>query len=151
VRPRNPTLDRWSGDGKKSPAYRRSRKQEKETAKRLGGRTVIASGAKFRKGDAEVPGIARIECKATGADSFRVTKEMLDKIDNAAIGNDQIAIIEIEFVDQLGKPIDSVCVLRRSALTALLNRLADGSSETAAKRGVRRVKLHDASRSTNKE
>lgn len=129
---RNPILERWKFEGRNPKAYTRSRKQERETKDKLiGGRAIPASGAKFRKGDAEVPNLVRIECKATQADSFRVTKEMIGKVTNAALASNQVPFIEIEFINDKGKPIDAYCVMRRGDLTGLLNRLTDAETIVA--------------------
>jgi hypothetical protein len=122
------------------PAYNRSKFQEKETKERLiGGRAIPASGAKFRKADVEVIDLARIECKATGAKSFSVTREMIRKVEEAGMLSNQIPYIEIEFVNLKGQATDSACVLTRHALTALLNRVSDATGIIPTdKRGKRR-------------
>jgi hypothetical protein len=135
-------LNRGAKDEKKAKAYKRAPKQEKAAAVRLGGRQTAASGARFYKGDVKVPGLARIECKCTGADSFRVTREMLDTIERAGLLNDEIPFIEVEFIDpKSGKTKDRVCVLRQSALTGLLNRLKDAEGPPP-ERSVGRAKPH---------
>ena len=147
----NPTLDRWQGKGKLKSAYKRAPKQEKETVARLKGRAIPASGSKFRKGDAEVPDVVRIECKATEADSFRVTKDMLRKIENAAVGSGQFAMIEIEFVDAKQNVLFSCCVMKRSAVTSLINRVTDaeGSAPTD-RRSEQRAERHNGWRTPDK-
>jgi hypothetical protein len=79
-------------------AYWHSRKQEKRTAKGLGGRRVSGSGNGVRKGDVQVPALARIECKTTSNISFSVTRRMIEKLENAGIANDEVPVIQIEFL-----------------------------------------------------
>ncbi len=65
-------------------------------AKRLGGQRVAMSGAGDTKGDVRLKGVCRVECKNTKHDSFRVTAEMMKKIEDAAIGTDEIPVICVE-------------------------------------------------------
>lgn len=131
----NPRLAQWTGRARLAPAYKRSRGQERDTAKSLkGGRLIPASGAKFRKADVEVVNLARVECKATGAKSFSVTREMIRKVEDAGLMSNQIPYLEIEFVDNKGKTQESACVISRHALTILLNRLADAEGITPTDR-----------------
>lgn len=109
---RNPFLARGEQTAKQSKGYHRARKQEKETAKRLGGHTVLASGSMHTKGDVQVRRAARVECKATQKKSFSVTQEMLDKIIIAGTNNDEIPYIEIEFLDEAGAVTRRVAVLQ---------------------------------------
>lgn len=147
----NPSLARMQGKAKLSSAYKRAPKQEKATVARLKGRAIPASGSKFRKGDAEVPDLVRIECKATEADSFRVTKDMIRKIENASVGSGQIAMIEIEFVDDKEKTLYSCCVMKRSAVTSLINRVTDAEGTAPTdKRSERRAEHHNGWRTPNK-
>lgn len=147
----NPSLARMQGKSKLGSAYKRAPKQEKAAVARLKGRAIPASGAKFRKGDVEVPDLVRIECKATEADSFRVTKGMLRTIENASIGSGQIPMMEIEFVDENGKTLYAACVMKRSAITSLINRVTDaeGSAPTD-RRSERRAERHNGWRSKDK-
>lgn len=102
------------------PAYRRSRKQERELAGRSGGRLVSGSGSGLDKGDVKkYSGVFRIEAKTTGADSFRVTKKMIQQIEEAALPNGELPAIIIEFVDQRGKPISEVAVIPTDFLESL--------------------------------
>lgn len=83
----------------RSDAHRRSRKQEQELADRIGGDTTPASGAKHIKGDVRLQRVVRLECKTTTKKSFSVTREMLDKIQNAACGAGEIPAFVVEFLD----------------------------------------------------
>lgn len=101
-RSHNPILDRLERDGKQSKAYRASAGLEKKLAKRTGGYRTSGSGNKNEKGDVRVRGVARIEHKATQHASFRVTKEMLNKIELAARGCDELPIMVIDFLNARG-------------------------------------------------
>lgn len=132
---KNPRIKHWQGNAELAPAYKRSRKQEKETKTRLtGARAIPASGSRFRKTDVEVPNLARIECKATRAKSFSVTRGMLAIVEDAALLNNQIPYIEIEFVNDKEKVEEAYCVLPRASLENLLNRIADAEGITPTDR-----------------
>lgn len=102
-RSRNPILDRLEKKGKQSKAYRASPRLEKKLAKKTKGYTTTGSGNKKEKGDVRVRGIARMEHKATQAASFRVTKEMLDKIELAGRGCDELPVLVVDFLDERGR------------------------------------------------
>ena len=89
----------------------RSRRQEKDLAKRIGGQTTIASGALDVKGDVRKKGILRIEAKTTSKASFSVTREMIQKIEDAALPAGEFPAIEIEFTDMFGKSLHKVAVV----------------------------------------
>lgn len=80
----------------RSPGIYRSRKQEEATAYRLGGRVTKASGASYEKGDVRINGVIRLEAKTTTKDSFRVTAEVISKIEMAALGSGELPVIEVE-------------------------------------------------------
>lgn len=101
-------------------AYHRSAKQEKEIAKAVGGRLTPRSGAGKEKGDVRLKGIARIEAKTTSRKSFSVTLEMLNKLMDAAVPTGEIPIHCIEFLDEDGKPIQSVAIMPVWAMQELL-------------------------------
>lgn len=82
----------------KSAAYIRAPKQEREIAKRVGGRVTPGSGAGEEKADVRVRGLHRIECKATSRQSFSVTREMLDKLSTAAHTAGEMPLLVIEFL-----------------------------------------------------
>lgn len=48
-------------------------------------------------------GVLRLEHKATQNKSFSVTREMLEKIELAGRGCDEIPILVVEFLDERGK------------------------------------------------
>jgi hypothetical protein len=100
------------GTGKQSVAHRRAPKQERELAKRSGGRLTPGSGSKTQKGDVrKAYGIIRIEAKTTTKKSFSVTKEMVRKIEDASLPNGEIPAIVIEFINENGDPEMEVAVV----------------------------------------
>lgn len=94
-----------------NPSYRRSRRQEKEIATKLGGRRTAASGSKDEKGDVRLKGVLRIEAKTTKNKSFSVTLDMISQIEEAALASDEMPVIAIEFNDGRGKKIKEVAVV----------------------------------------
>jgi len=116
------SLDSFMNRDKKkgNPSYRRSRKQEREIAGRLGGRTTAASGSKDEKGDVRVKGIMRIEAKTTKHKSFSVTLDMVRQIEEAALVSGEMPVIAIEFINSQGVPIKEVCVCPSYVLQELL-------------------------------
>lgn len=124
-RSQNPILARLERDGKQSKAYRASPKLEKKLAKRTKGYRTAGSGNKKEKGDVRVRGVARIEHKATQASSFRVTKDMLDKIENAGRGCDEIPILVVDFLNERGETEQrEIAVLPFRDLLDLINESA---------------------------
>lgn len=107
------------------PSVHRSRKQERSTAKRVGGNVTKASGAgDFEKGDVRVKRVSRIECKTTKAKSFSVTLDMIEKIEAAALQAGEVPVMEIEIDNTARKPV-SVIVMPSWALDMLLQRGAE--------------------------
>ena len=79
----------------KSDNQKRSQRQEKRAAKRIGGRVTAASGAVGVKGDVRLLGDTRMECKFTRAQSFNLKLAELEKLEREASGEDPV--FEIEF------------------------------------------------------
>lgn len=100
----------------KYQAQRRSEKQEKELAKKLNGQVTKASGSQTEKGDVRVRGLLRVEAKTTSKKSFSITREMIEKINNAAIYSGENPAMVIEFIDEQGKPLHEVAVVPTWAL-----------------------------------
>lgn len=107
---------------KGNSSYRRSRKQEKELATRLGGKKTLASGSKSEKGDVRVRGVLRIEAKTTKHKSFSVTIDMVRQIEDAALCSDELPCIVIEFNDGAGKKVKEIAVVPTYVLDELVNR-----------------------------
>jgi len=79
-----------------SPAHARSRTQEKALAVRVGGKTIKASGAGDERGDVRLRGFVRLEAKTTRHASFSVTESLVDKLESAVVGTDEVPIMQIE-------------------------------------------------------
>ena len=102
-------------------AFSRSPKQESELADRLGGGVVKGSGCGDIKGDVRLQGVARIECKTTTKKSFSVTREMLDKIEDAAVMAGEVPAMVVEFIDEKGKPQGELAIVPTYVLDTLIN------------------------------
>lgn len=90
----------------------RSKVQEARVAKDLGGRTTIGSGNKTEKADVRVPGFVRVECKNTKDTGYRVTGEAIRKLEQAAVGANEIPIMQVEVeVGPDGKAGAAFCVM----------------------------------------
>jgi translation elongation factor EF-Tu-like GTPase len=105
-----------------NPSYRRSRKQEKQLAIRVGGRTTAASGSKAEKGDVRKKRVLRLEAKTTKNKSFSVTLEMIHKIEEAAMLSDELPVLLIEFNNGAGKKIKEVVVCPSYVLDEIAQR-----------------------------
>jgi hypothetical protein len=101
-------------------AHNRAPFQEREIAKRVGGKVTKASGAQMEKGDARVKGVVRIEAKSTSNKSFSVTREIIDKIEAAALGAGEVPYLEIELLGPDGRPTHRVAVMPTWALDMML-------------------------------
>lgn len=108
--------------GKKHNAQQRSLQQEKELAKRIGGRTVRGSGRGNEKGDVRIEKILRIEAKTTSKSSFSVSLNMIEKIESAAMSAGECPAIVVEFLDANGKPISEVAVVPTWALNSITSK-----------------------------
>lgn len=102
-----------------SVAYRAAPKHEARIAAQHGGRVTRGSGNQGEKGDVRVPGKMRIECKATGAKSFSVTIDMMEKVENAVAAG-ELPLLNVCFVDASGKPIKSCYVVPDYAMDEFL-------------------------------
>jgi len=115
-----PRRRRRAGGGGEAAAQ--APKQEKAVAARLGGHRVRGSGSGYVKGDVRVTGIARVELKSTTASSFRVTMDMIKKIEEAAAsGGTEVPAIEIDMLDGFGRMRKSIAVIPVWALEVLID------------------------------
>lgn len=96
--------------------------QERKLAARFGGRVTKASGALDEKGDVRIKGVARIEAKCTQANSFSITQDMLQGIEMAAVGDGELPVIVVDFLDRTGKVKNSVAVMPMYALDDFIAR-----------------------------
>lgn len=115
---RDSFLNRDKGQSK---GYHRAKRQEKELSIRMGGALVPGSGSSVQKGDVKgcFGGLVRIEAKTTGAKSFSITRDMVRKIEDAALPNNELPAIVVEFIDELGNPQMEVAVVPTWALQHL--------------------------------
>ena len=81
-----------------SDSHRHAPKQEKQLAARLGGKLTPGSGSGYLKGDVQIKGVARIEAKSTQRKSYALSRELVDKIEGAAIQTGEIPIFQIDFL-----------------------------------------------------
>lgn len=103
-------IDRANGVPGKSKSHTRAPKQEKELAKLVKGRRTPGSGSKALKGDVRKKRVVRIEAKTTKNNSFSVTRDMVRKIEEAALPYDELPVIVVEFNDGKGKKVSEVAV-----------------------------------------
>jgi hypothetical protein len=101
-------LDRDKRHGNSS--YRRAPKQEKQLALRIKGQRISGSGSGPVKGDVRRRRVVRIEAKTTWAASFRVTLEMVNRLEDAALAADELPIMVIEFNNKRGRPLKEIIV-----------------------------------------
>lgn len=123
----NPFLKRLEKKSKQSKAYWYSKKQEKNIAKDYGGYNISGSGSGKKKGDAVVPNVLRVEAKSTSKKSFSITRDMIDKIENAAVGSNELPIIEIDFLKELGNK-DTLVILPKWAFEELFDAIKNKTS-----------------------
>lgn len=129
-RSQNPILDRIERKAKQSKAYHASKGLEQSIAKHVGGRRTAGSGNKLTKGDVRKNGVMRIEHKGTCADSFRVTYSMLEKIELAARGCDELPILVVEFLDERGRSRNmKVAVIPFQDLLDLMDQAHDSETK----------------------
>lgn len=103
-----------------SASHRRAPKQEKELAERMKGRRVPGSGSGSEKGDVKkAHGIYRIEAKTTKNKSFSVTRDMIDKLEIAALPHNEVPALIVEFIDETGKPQGELAIIPTYALEVI--------------------------------
>jgi Holliday junction resolvase len=113
-----PTKETKAGKPRKkllNASQKRAKKQEKEQAQVLRAQRVVASGSGVEKGDVRKRGLLRLECKTTKHASFSVTREMVRKIEEAALSSGEMPAIVVEFNDN-GKKVMEVAVVPLYAL-----------------------------------
>lgn len=116
----NHVIERIEGKSNLTRSHKRSKAQERETAKRTGGRLTPASGSGAVKGDVRLKGLARIECKTTKNKSFSVTREMVDRLETAATLSGEMPVIVVEFNDDHGRKLGELVVCPSYVLDTLL-------------------------------
>lgn len=123
------------------PSKRRAPQQEKELAKVLGAKQTSGSGNQTEKGDLRKRGAFRLEAKCTRQKSFSLTREMWEKLEDAASLNRQpeIPVMHVEFLDEHGVREKGLYVLREADLEELLRGQTDAAHVADA--GAARSKL----------
>ncbi len=116
----NPMLDRWARTSNLTKSHKRSGKQERELAKRTGGRLTPASGSGVVKGDVRVKGKIRIEAKTTKHKSFAVSLAMFQRLEESALSTGEMPVIVVEFITPDGKPIAELAVVPTYVLDGLV-------------------------------
>lgn len=124
----NHFMNREARRGKKSKAYWRAPHQEKDLSRRLGAKQISRSGAGTKKGDLFIEGVVRIEAKTTSANSFSVSKTMLDKIRNSAMACGEIPVLVVEFLDIAGKPEAELAICDLKQLELLISHAASANN-----------------------
>lgn len=103
-----------------SPAHNHAPVQEAKIAKRIGGAVTRGSGNGYVKGDARRPGLVRVESKCTSRKSFSVTREMIEKLEAAVFGADEIPVFDIQMLDEQGKPAHKLLMVPDWAMSFVL-------------------------------
>lgn len=62
----------------------------------MGGKQTKASGALNEKGDVRIHKVARIENKTTKHDSFSVSVDLVEKLQNSVAGSGEVPIMQVE-------------------------------------------------------
>ena len=98
---------------------RRSRRQEKRVAEDVGGSCQAGSGSRWEmKGDVRKLDAVRVECKTTRGKGFRVTREVLEKIEREASGL-ETPVLQLDFENGDGT-VSSYGIVRWDDLLTLL-------------------------------
>lgn len=116
----NPMLARAAKAGQIGHSHKRAPKQERELAKRLGGRVTPASGSRDVKGDVRIKGVLRLEAKTTKNKSFSVTLDMVRKIEEAAASGGELPVLVVEFNDGMGRKLAEVAVCPTYVLDSIV-------------------------------
>lgn len=84
---------------------RKSRKFERDSSQKLGGRTTYNSGAGAEKGDARVPGRWSVENKATDRKSFSIRSDTWETIRGIAMQRGENPVLLVQMRNRHGKPV----------------------------------------------
>lgn len=84
---------------------RKSRKFERDSSQKLGGRTTYNSGAGAEKGDARVPGKWSVENKATDRKSFSIRSDTWETIRGIAMSRGENPVLLVQLRNRNGKPV----------------------------------------------
>lgn len=99
-----------------------SRKQERTVMSDLGGRVMPASGARAGyKGDGRVFDRIRVEMKESFSSTFRLTREILNKIRGECAGKEEPVVV-VDFKDKrTGGTEDRWCVIEYKVLKRIMD------------------------------
>lgn len=121
------------------PSKRHAPRHEKSLAQALGANLTRGSGNQTEKGDARIKGVLRLEAKCTRRKSFSVTRDMVDKIEDAAAScpGMEIPAMHIEFLSPSGAREKGLYLLREEDVENLIAELtnADPNERHARARG----------------
>lgn len=122
VRQEKPTLKSRDNQRLLSDSHRHAPKQEKRLAKQSGGKLTPGSGSGVEKGDVRVAGVTRIEAKSTQRKSYAISRDLVRRIEQAAVSSDELPIFQIDFLN--GADVDSqVAVIPMWALNEFLEKI----------------------------
>ena len=99
-----------------------SRKQERTIMSDLGGRVMPASGSRpGYKGDGRVFDRIRVEMKESFSNTFKLTREILNKIRGECAGKEEPVVV-VDFKDRrTGNTEDRWCILEYKVLKRIMD------------------------------
>lgn len=117
--------------GRGGPAHNYAPKQEQTTATQLQGRTIPGSGAgPWSKSDVRTRGRVRVECKATGKLTYRVSMDDLRKLADSVNGTDEVPVMQVDLgVDKQGRRYGRFYVVSALDMEDLLDRLVEDAGD----------------------
>jgi hypothetical protein len=90
--------------------------QEKNLARRIGGRVTKGSGNQDDKGDVVLDGVVRIECKTTADKSYGLSWADIQKIEKAVANTGELPCMVIQWTDPNGRVIGEAAVMKMKNL-----------------------------------
>ena len=100
------------------PGLRNARRQERDVAAAIGGRTTLASGAGPEKGDVASQ-VLVVECKSTTRSSFAISPALMDRITATAAQTSRRGVLHVRFVDAAGRTLRQYGVVEADLLEDL--------------------------------
>lgn len=110
------------------PSHRRAKKQERQLAKRGGGRVTPGSGNQAIKGDVRnYNRVFRVEAKTTRRKqkSFSVTVDMIKKIEESALAHGEVPAMIVEIWDDEDRKYREIAILPTEHLRPELLEMSD--------------------------
>lgn len=111
-----------------TPSHARAKKQEREAAHRM---LVAGSGNGRVKGDCRMKGVVRLECKTTSKVSYALSRDLVQRIEAAAVAGGEVPAFEIEFCDKQGRKECSVLVVPSWVLEELIVREQNNNADVS--------------------